>query len=177
MVKYKIYGLFALFVFSFPKIQLSNSTTLKENIAPAVKENIAAINSPVPPEISSIAIRKVPVTVKRPKKINVTASVYFPVECQTDSSPLVTADNSKINSKMPKKHRWIAVSRNLLRRWGGTIDYGDTLNVKGISKAMDGHYVVRDTMNKRIKNQIDILVGQQDKIMGYWQDVEIHKLN
>ncbi|MDB5261688.1 MAG: hypothetical protein JWQ14_969, partial [Adhaeribacter sp.] len=21
------------------------------------------------------------------------------------------------------------------------------------------------------------LVGQQDKIMGYWQDVEIHKLN
>src|SRR5687768_17357585 len=167
MVKYKLYGILSMFIFSLPKIILpTQNTSLTENSTSATTQ-----------EIAYIPIRKVPVKTKPIKPINVTASVYFPVKSQTDDSPLITADNSKINPLKPRKHRWIAVSRNLLRRWGGSIDYGDTLKVTGISKRMDGHYVVRDTMNKRIRNRIDILVGPKDNIMGFWKDVEISKLN
>ena len=166
MVKYKLYGILSMFIFSLPKILPTQNASLSENSTSATTQ-----------EITYIPIRKVPVKTKPIKPINVTASVYFPVKNQTDDSPLITADNSKINPSKPRKHRWIAVSRNLLRRWGGSIDYGDTLKVSGISKRMDGHYVVRDTMNKRIRNRIDILVGPKDNIMGFWKDVEISKLN
>jgi 3D (Asp-Asp-Asp) domain-containing protein len=166
MVRYKLYGILSMFIFSLPKVLPTTSASIKEKPSPATSK-----------EINYLPIRKVSVATKPPKPINVTASVYFPVENQTDDSPLITADNSKINHRKPKNHRWIAVSRNLLRRWGGTIDFGDTLKVKGISKYMDGHYVVRDTMNKRLKNRIDILVGPKDNIMGFWKNVEVYNLN
>ncbi|GEO04296.1 hypothetical protein AAE02nite_19600 [Adhaeribacter aerolatus] len=166
MVKYKLFGILSMFIFSLPKILPIQSAPKKENPAPSA-----------PTEVIQIPIRKVAVATKPIQSIKVTASVYFPVENQTDDSPLITADNSKIKYKKPSKHRWIAVSRNLLTRWGGTIDFGDTLHVKGINKRMDGFYVVRDTMNKRIKNQIDILVGEKENIMGLWEDVHIYKHN
>jgi hypothetical protein len=34
-------------------------------------------------------------------------------------------------------------------------------------------YIVRDTMNRRFRSRIDILVGRHDNIMGLWNDVEI----
>lgn len=107
----------------------------------------------------------------------VSASIYHPVPGQTDSTPFITADGSRINKNNPKKHRWIAVSRDLHSRWGGDIDYGDSLQITGVSDELDGLYVVRDVMNRRIRNQIDILVGEKDKVMGFWKDVEIAKLN
>ena len=106
---------------------------------------------------------------------NVSASVYFPEEQQTDSAPLITADGSRINAKSIRKHRWVAVSRNLLKRWGGKLHYGDSLQVTAISAELDGTYIIRDTMNRRIKNTIDILVGKDDKIMGHWKNVQITK--
>lgn len=107
----------------------------------------------------------------------VSASVYHPVPGQTDSTPFITADGSRINKNNPKKHRWIAVSRDLHSRWGGDINYGDSLQVTGVSDELDGLYIVRDVMNRRIRNQIDILVGEKDKVMGFWKNVEIAKLN
>ena len=106
---------------------------------------------------------------------NVSASVYFPEEEQTDGSPLITADGSQINVKSIRKHRWVAVSRNLLKRWGGKLHYGDSLQVTGISEELDGTYIIRDTMNKRLRNTIDILVGKNDRIMGHWKNVKITK--
>ena len=105
----------------------------------------------------------------------VSASVYFPEEEQTDGSPLITADGSQINIRSIRKHRWVAVSRNLLKRWGGKLHYGDSLQVSGISEELDGTYIIRDTMNKRLRNTIDILVGKNDNIMGHWKDVRITK--
>ncbi|MFD3001588.1 hypothetical protein ACFS7Z_14550 [Pontibacter toksunensis] len=107
----------------------------------------------------------------------VSASIYHPVPGQTDSTPYITADGSRINKKNPKKHRWIAVSRDLHSRWGGDISYGDSLQITGVSDELDGLYIVRDVMNRRIRNQIDILVGEKDKVMGFWKNVEIAKLN
>lgn len=111
-----------------------------------------------------------------PSTLNVSASVYFPEPNQTDSTPFITADGSRINRTDPGKHRWIAVSRNLHTRWGGNLAYGDSLWVTGISDELDGLYIVRDVMNRRFRNQVDILVGRKDRIMGYWEDVQIAKL-
>ncbi len=115
-------------------------------------------------------------TVAEPKHIDVDASVYFPVEEQTDEDPFITADGSRINEKNPRGHRWLALSRNLLSRWGGQIEYGDSVKVEGISPQLDGIYIVRDAMHHRIRNRVDILVGPNDKIMGYWEDVKLTKL-
>jgi 3D (Asp-Asp-Asp) domain-containing protein len=107
----------------------------------------------------------------------VSASVYFPEPSQTDSTPLITADGSKINKKNPKKQRWIAVSRDLHTRWGGDLDFGDSLMVTGVSENLDGVYIVKDIMNRRMKKKIDILVSRKDKIYGLWHDVQLAKLD
>ena len=109
--------------------------------------------------------------------LKVDASVYHPEPNQTDSTPFITADGSRINKRNPGKHRWLAVSRNLHSRWGGEIEFGDSLWVTGISDELDGLYIVRDVMNRRFRNQVDILVGRQDRVMGYWKDVSIAKLD
>lgn len=92
-----------------------------------------------------------------PKLYNLTATVYSPCVAQCDSTPLITACNSKINIKKlrKKKIRWVALSRDLLTRWGGSIDYGDSIYV--VSGSKQGWWVVKDTMNKRYKNRIDFL--------------------
>ncbi|MCP2044775.1 hypothetical protein [Pontibacter sp. HSC-36F09] len=110
-----------------------------------------------------------------PETFTVTATVYYPEKGQTDGNPLITADGSRINPKNPKKHRWIALSRDMLTRWGGDIHYGDTVWVRGVSDELDGQYIVRDTMNRRFRNRIDILVGRKDNIYGRWENVKIAK--
>jgi hypothetical protein len=45
--------------------------------------------------------------------ILVNATVYNAVPNQTDSTPLITASNKKIDADNPGKHRWLAVSRDL----------------------------------------------------------------
>jgi len=50
----------------------------------------------------------------------------------------------------------VALSRNLLKRWGGPFDYGDFVLLKGAGEK-DGVYQVRDTMNPKWVNVVDIL--------------------
>lgn len=107
----------------------------------------------------------------------VTASVYYPEPGQTDSTPFITADGSRINKKNPKNQRWIAVSRDLHTKWGGELNFGDSLMVTGVSEDLDGVYIVKDIMNRRMKKKIDILVSRKDKIYGLWPDVQLAKLD
>ena len=46
---------------------------------------------------------------------------------------------------------------NLLKRWGGTLAYGDFVILRNTQSHKDGLYQVRDTMNPRWVNRIDIL--------------------
>lgn len=169
MIRYKLYGILSLFIFSFtffsPSHQRETPKGRKNtDLMPALMAQAYPLNR-----------KKLPK--KKKRAIQVTASIYYPIVTQTDSTPLVTADGSHINHKKPGKHRWVALSRNLLKKWGGPIDYGDSLRVKGISQQLDGIYVVRDTMKKRLRNRIDILVGQDDNIMGRWKNIQIYHLN
>ena len=88
--------------------------------------------------------------------MNVTVTMYEPVRYQTDSTPNILADGTRIRVHKASEYRFIAVSRNLLKRHGGWLDYGDFVLLKGTNHK-DGVYQVRDTMNKRFVNRIDIL--------------------
>lgn len=94
----------------------------------------------------------------------VTATAYQPVVGQTDEEPFVTADNSTIKRHYSSKTRWMALSHDLLARWGGDFQYGDQLAVSGISPELDGVYTVHDTMNKRHRHCMDILTHASEKI-------------
>ena len=88
--------------------------------------------------------------------MEVTVTMYHPVRSQTDSIPNILADGTRIRVHKASEYRFIAVSRNLLKRHGGFLEYGDFIVLKGTGQK-DGVYQVKDTMNKRFVNRIDIL--------------------
>jgi len=88
--------------------------------------------------------------------LDVTVTMYHPIYPQTDKTPSITADGTRISINNASEHRFVALSRNLLKRWGGPFDYGDFIFLRG-TDGKDGVYQVRDTMNRRYVNHIDIL--------------------
>jgi len=94
----------------------------------------------------------------------VKATAYEAVTSQTDSKPFVTADNSRIPKKYSSRTRWLALSRDLLRPWGGPFAFGDTVRVRGISVALDGEYIIHDTMARRHRRCLDVLVHPREHI-------------
>jgi hypothetical protein len=106
----------------------------------------------------------------------VTATVYEAVPGQTDDEPFVTADNSHIKPHYGTKKRWMALSRDLLKPWGGKFDFGDKVRVKGISPKLDGVYTVHDTMNRRHRHCMDILAHPSEKLDIFTKGVKIQKV-
>lgn len=98
--------------------------------------------------------------------VKVTATMYNPVEGQCDQDPLITAGMYKIDPSRASHHRWIAVSRDLLKRWGGRFEYGDKVKIRGAGHK-DGIYTIVDTMNKRFTNRIDFLETKGTKWYRY----------
>ena len=88
-------------------------------------------------------------------KHKVTVTMYHPVPGQTDDTPNITADGSVIRINNASEYRYVAVSRNMLRRDGGFLTYGDYVWLEAGKKS--GVYQVRDTMASRWINRIDIL--------------------
>ena len=86
----------------------------------------------------------------------VTLTTYKANEAETDSTPNITASGFKITN--PKKHRIIAVSRDLKKKY----KFGQKIRIVGAGK-YSGTYRVHDVMNKRYKKRIDILIGANDK--------------
>lgn len=111
--------------------------------------------------------------VASPLTYTVTATAYQPVVSQTDDEPFVTADNSTIKPHYSSKTRWMALSRDLLARWGGDFQYGDQVAISGISPQLDGVYTVHDTMNKRLHHRLDILTHSREKIDICTKNVKI----
>jgi len=104
--------------------------------------------------------------------MDVTVTMYQPVRYQTDSTPNILADGTRIKTEEASNYKFIAVSRNLLKRWGGWLNYGDFVLLKGTDHK-DGVYQVRDTMNKRWVNRIDIL--ESVSVKPYKMNGQIHK--
>ena len=107
--------------------------------------------------------------------IEVDVTMYQPTYYQTDSDPDVTADGTKIRISKASEYKFVALSRNLLKRWGGPFDYGDFILLKGADKK-NGVYQVRDTMNPKWVNVVDILESKDVEPYKY-TDAHIFKLN
>jgi len=82
-------------------------------------------------------------------KIRVVATAYTSHRGQTDSTPFLAAWNNRIRPGM----KIIAVSPDLIRKYG--ITNGVRVKIAGLP----GTYVVRDKMNKRLHDHIDIYMG------------------
>jgi len=108
--------------------------------------------------------------------IEVDVTMYHPVSRQTDSTPNILADGTQIRVQRASEYKYIAVSRNLLKRHGGFLDYGDFVLLKGTKGHKDGVYQVRDTMNKRFVNRIDVLESP-GKAPYKYANAEIYKLS
>ena len=102
-------------------------------------------------------------------------TVYNPTESQCDPDPLVTASNSKIDLTQleDQQIRWMALSRDLLKRWKGKFHYGDTVLLTSGDAAIDGFWVIKDSMNKRFKKRGDLLFDTSVRTRGKWNHVEI----
>lgn len=106
--------------------------------------------------------------------VEVTATMYNAVVGQCDADPLITAGMFKINPNKASEQKFIAMSRDLLKRWGGLFDYGDKVLIQG-TDGKDGVYTVADSMNKRYKKRIDILETKGKKHYKF-HNVKITKL-
>ena len=104
-------------------------------------------------QVNSITHR---IKVVKKEVYRVVATMYNAVEGQCDADPFVTACMYKINPQKASEHKWIAVSRDLLKINGGKFVYGQKVRIVGAGKK-SGIYTIADTMNKRFKNKIDIL--------------------
>lgn len=103
--------------------------------------------------------------------LEVTATCYHPVKAQCNSRYWETATQAIIDTLHPEKHRWIAISRDLLNKG---FDMGDTVVVEG-TWIYDGKWIIQDKMNKRWSNKIDFLVKEGMRL-GKWKGVKISKI-
>ena len=87
---------------------------------------------------------------------NVTVTTYNPTKAQCDDTPNITADGTHFKTWKASSYRYVALSRDLLSRWGGPFNYGDYIVIEGTGDR-DGVYQVRDTMNPKWTNRVDIL--------------------
>ena len=105
-------------------------------------------------------------------RTNVTVTMYHPTKNQTDSTPDITADGTKINIWKASKYRYVAVSRDLLSRWGGPLNYGDWIVIEGAGKN-SGVYQVRDTMNPKWTKRVDILKTPGTRQFKYTDNITL----
>ena len=107
----------------------------------------------------------------------VTVTVYNPVVEQCDSTPYITADNSKIDLAKLKqgKLKWVAVSRDLLKN--GVVKYGGRVKLECEDPSLNGIYYVHDTMNPRWTKRIDILAHQSVRTLGMQENVKMEYLD
>jgi 3D (Asp-Asp-Asp) domain-containing protein/LysM repeat protein len=91
-------------------------------------------------------------------KMRVVATAYTSHRSQTDSTPFLAAWNNRIRPGM----KIIAVSPDLIRKYG--ITNGVRVKIGGLP----GTYVVRDKMNRRLHNHIDIYMGTNRRRALRW---------
>ena len=105
------------------------------------------------------------------QSFDVTVTTYNPTRAQCDNTPNQTADGTIIKPWKATDYRYVALSRDLLSRWGGPFEYGDYIVIEG-TDGWDGVYQVRDTMNPKWVKRVDILTTNS---MFKYTDVKMYK--
>lgn len=102
--------------------------------------------------------------------IKVSLTTYTITTQETDDEPLITASGFTLDSVNPKKHRVIAISRDLREKFG----FGDKVKLENAGK-FNGIWFIRDLMHKKWKNKIDVLINPNE-IQTSLSDVIIAKM-
>jgi hypothetical protein len=133
------------------------------------------LSSPAPSDPKPLIPFEVPMT----SFVLETLTIYNPEEGQCDADPLITANNSRIDLDKLRRNeiRWMALSRDLLKRWNGAFNYGDTVLLQAGDASIDGLWVINDNMNKRFKNRGDLLFHKESRSTGIWKNVRINRLD
>jgi len=105
---------------------------------------------------------------------NVVATMYHPVPSQTDDTPNITADGTVIEIDNASDYRYIAVSRDLHRRYGGDFNFDDIVYIR--SDELTGFFIIKDLMNARFTSRIDFL-HSPDTPPFKLVDVELYATN
>jgi 3D (Asp-Asp-Asp) domain-containing protein len=111
-----------------------------------------------------VKIKKIDLEITEEFRKIVTLTTYTIDPLQTDSTPLITASGFKLDSINPRRHRVIAVSRDLKIK----LKFGDKVRLSNAGR-FNGVWYVRDLMNKRFENKIDVLInpnGRHTKLYG-----------
>jgi len=137
--------------------KLSRSSKIRVGQKLLLKHRRAGFNPRNYDIVKNTKIRKVP-SLKYKRKIRVVATAYTSHRNQTDKTPFLAAWNNRIRPGM----KIIAVSPDLIRK------YGLTNGVKVKILGLPGYYVVRDKMNKRLRNHIDIYMGVNKRRALRW---------
>lgn len=100
--------------------------------------------------------------IKKTNSLYIKASFYNPDLNQTDSFPLETASGRIIDTNKLRqgKLKWVALSRPLLKRFGGRFRYGDSIIINNAG-VLNGKYMVVDCMGPQYKYKVDILVHRK----------------
>jgi 3D (Asp-Asp-Asp) domain-containing protein len=93
------------------------------------------------------------------KTDTVTVTTYTTDPGETDEEPLITASGFKLDSLNPRRHKIIAISRDLKKRY----PFGSKVRVTGLGKKYDGVYRVEDVMHSRWRKKIDLLINPKDR--------------
>ena len=91
------------------------------------------------------------------KSIEVTASAYNSLAYQTSSNPHITAFGDSLKPGL----KYIAVSRDLLKNG---LSHNTLVKIEGL----EGTYLVKDKMNRRFRNKIDLYMGTNVKAARKW---------
>ena len=91
------------------------------------------------------------------KSIEVTASAYNSLTYQTSSNPHITAFGDSLKPGL----KYIAVSRDLLKNG---LSHNTLVKIEGL----EGTYLVKDKMNRRFRNKIDLYMGTDVKAARKW---------
>ncbi|MGI9138515.1 MAG: hypothetical protein ACR2IM_05695 [Sediminibacterium sp.] len=113
-------------------------------------------------------VNRYPFSIEAFKKVSLTT--YTTVLNETDSTPLITASGFKLDSLNPKKHRVIAISRDLKKLFA----FGDKVMITNAGK-YNGIWYIHDLMHKKWKNRIDILINPNERQISI-EDVVISKI-
>ena len=134
-------------------------------------KNLESKNILLTSELEQLEIRRVET------EFTVTGTMYSPTREQCDATPNITADGTRINPKVASNYRYVALSRDLLERWGGPFQYGEYIAVEGTNNGKhDGVWQVRDTMNPKWIKRVDFMMTNGTKPFKY-NGIKITKLD
>lgn len=96
------------------------------------------------------------------KKMEVNSSAYNSLNSQTKGNPAITAWGDTLKEGM----KAIAVSRDLISQG---LDHNTRVKIEGF----EGYFLVKDKMNHRWKNKIDIYMGKDVTQARNWGTKEL----